>query len=136
MRISVQDEKEFQSATGAVNAWAEVQYDGVEFEYADKEAQKQNAIAKACDNAGERKKIYEDKFSLKLTPTRFNEGEVAQRNAGPANYAYPDKASRAVGVTSLTPADSVQSAAEESISAFGELVYTARVTVEYSVQPK
>ena len=88
MRISVQDEKEFQSATGAVNAWAEVQYDGVEFEYADKEAQKQNAIAKACDNVGERKKIYEDKFGLKLTPTRFNEGEVAQRNAGPANYAY------------------------------------------------
>ena len=40
MRISVQDEKEFQRATGAVDAWAEVQYDGVEFEYADKETGK------------------------------------------------------------------------------------------------
>ena len=132
MRISVQDEKEFQSATGAVDAWSEVQYDGVEFEYADKEAQKQNAIAKACDNAGERKKIYEDKFGLKLAPARFNEGEVAQRNAGPANYAV------AKGDRSSTSWSSAPSApaAEESVSSFGELVYTARVTVEYSVQPK
>ena len=132
MRISVQDEKEFQKATGAVDTWAEVQYDGVEFEYADKEAQKQNAIAKACDNAAERKKIYEDKFGLKLAPARFNEGEVAQRNAGPANYAV------AKGDRSSTSWSSAPSApaAEESVSSFGELVYTARVTVEYSVQPK
>jgi uncharacterized protein YggE len=133
MRISVQDEKEFQSATGAVDAWAEVQYDGVEFEYADKEAQKQNTIVKACDNASERKKIYEDKFGLKLTPARFNQGEVAQRNAGPANYAVAKGDDR--GSTSWSSA-SPAPAAEESVSSFGELVYTARVTVEYSVQPK
>jgi hypothetical protein len=130
MRISVQDEKEFQKATGAVDAWAEVQYDGVEFEYADKEAQKQSAIARACDNAAERKKIYEDKFGLKLTPARFNEGEVAQRNAGPANYVMTRSKEY---VSSLS---SPASAAEETVSSFGELVYTARVTVEYSVQPK
>jgi uncharacterized protein len=130
MRISVQDETEFQKATGAVDTWAEVQYDGVEFEYSDREAQKQNAIAKACDNAGERKKIYEDKFGLKLTPARFSEGEVAQRNAGPANYAV----SRGRDYSGGSSSDS--SAASEAVSSFGELVYTAKVTVEYSVQPK
>jgi len=134
MRISVQDEKEFQSATGAVDAWTEVQYDGVEFEYTDKEAQKQSAIAKACDNAGDRKKIYEDKFGLKLTPASFSQGEVVQRNTTPANYAYAGKASRSVGVTPVS--GSADAASEESVSNFGELVYTARVTVEYSVQPK
>jgi uncharacterized protein YggE len=130
MRISVQDEKEFQSATGAVDAWSEVQYDGVEFEYADKEAQKQNAIAKACDNAGERKKIYEDKFGLKLTPVRFGEGEVGQRNATPANDAVARSKEYSSGWSSAAPA------AGESISSFGELVYTARVSVECMVQPK
>jgi uncharacterized protein YggE len=130
MRISVQDEREFQSATGAVDAWAEVQYDGVEFEYADKEMQKQNAMAKACDNAGERKKIYEDKFGLKLTPVKFGEGEVGQRNATPTNYA----ASRGRDYSSGLSSDS--SAASEAVSSFGELVYTAKVTVEYMVQPK
>jgi len=133
MRVSVQDEKEFQSATGAVDEWSEVQFDGVEFEYADKESQKQSAIARACDNASARKRIYEDKLGLKLVPARFNEGEVAQRNAGPANYGL------AKGYASTLPpqsSDSVEGAAQESVSSFGELVYTARVTVEYSVQPK
>jgi uncharacterized protein YggE len=133
MRVSVQDEKEFQSATGVVDKWAEVQFDGVEFEYTDKELQKQNAVAKACDNAGERKKIYEDKFGLKLLPARFDEGQVAQRNAGPANYGV------AKGyVSSLTPlsSDSVGTVAQESISSFGEMVYTAKVAVEYSVLTK
>jgi len=134
MRISVQDEKEFQKATGAVDTWAEVQYDGVEFEYSDKEAQKQNAISKACENAGQRKKIYEEKFGLKLEPARFQEGEVGQRNAAPANYAASRDGeygrSLAAGVSSASPATG------ESVSSFGELVYTARVTVEYTVQPK
>jgi uncharacterized protein YggE len=113
-----------------VDTWAEVQYDGVEFEYADKEAQKQNAIARACDNAAERKKIYEEKFELKLTPVRFGEGEVGQRNATPANEAVARSKEYSGGWSSAAPA------AGESVSSFGELVYTARVTVEYSVQPK
>lgn len=134
MRVSVQDEKEFQNAAGMVDKWSEVQFDGVEFEYADKELQKLNAIAKACDNANQRKKIYEEKLGLKLTPVRFNEGNVAQRNAGPAKYglargmAYESNPS-----PSSQPA---QLATGESISSFGEMVYTAEVTVEYSVQTK
>jgi len=134
MRISVQDEKEFQSATGAVDLWSEVQYDGVEFEYADKETQKQNAIARACDNAADRKKIYEDKFGLKLAPARFNEGEVAQRNAGPANSYASYAGERGLDLKSTS--GSYASATGEYATSFGELVYTARVAVEYSVQPK
>ncbi|HXI69581.1 MAG TPA: SIMPL domain-containing protein [Verrucomicrobiae bacterium] len=135
MRISVQDEKEFQAATGVVDKWSEVQFDGAEFEYADKELQKQNAIAKACENAGERLKIYEEKIGVKLVPETFSEGEVEKRNAGPANYGL----SKAVGYDrSLAPGASMVSepAAEEAISSFGEIVYTAKVSVEYTVQPK
>jgi len=132
VRVSVQDEKEFQAATGIVDAYPEVQYDGVEFEYADKEALKQQALAKAIDNASERAKVYEEKLALKLTPASFNEGIVAQMNAAAGNYAnasYPRKSAE------MTPLPA-QSETEESVSSFGELVYTAQVNVEYSAQTK
>ena len=136
MRISVQDENEFQAAAAAVDKWSEIQFEGVEFEYADKEKQKENAIAKACDNANERKKIYEEKLDLKLTPAKFDEGQVNQRNATPANYGVP----RAVGYSdsgaiSATPSYA-GSATEDAVSSFGEIIYTAKVSVEFSVQPK
>ena len=134
LRISIQDEKEFQKATGMVDTWAEVQYNGVEFTYADKEAQKQNAIARACDNAGERKRIYEEKFGLKLTPARFQEGEVGQRDAALRNVANV-RSEEYDSSWSSRPA-SASTAAGESVSSFGELVYTAKVTVGYTVQPK
>ena len=136
MRISVQDEKEFQNAASAVDKWAEVQFDGVEFEYADKELQKQNAIARACDNANDRKKIYEEKFNLKLTPARFNQGEVEQRNVVPGNYGLLRGRAYESTVVNVPPPAAAEAVAEESVSSFGEMVYTARVTVEYSVQLK
>src|SRR5580765_7342048 len=40
MRVSVQDDREFQVLAGAVDTWPEVQYGGVEFEYADREEMK------------------------------------------------------------------------------------------------
>jgi uncharacterized protein YggE len=135
MRISVQDEKEFQAATGVVDKWAEVQFDGVEFEYVDKEQQKQNAIAKACENAGDRMKIYEEKIGVKLVPASFSEGEVEKRNAGPANYGVSRSAAYD---RSVSPGSEFASASAtgESTSSFGEIVYTAKVSVEYTVQPK
>jgi uncharacterized protein YggE len=135
MRISVQDENEFQAAAGAVDKWAEIQFDGVEFEYADKELQKQSAIAKACDNANDRKKVYEEKLGLKLTPARFSEGEVGQRNATVANYGV---ARGLYGSSSPTIPESAPAgpAAEDTVSSFGEIIYTAKVSVEYTVQTK
>src|SRR5579859_1336828 len=132
VRISVQNEKEFQSVASAVDKWSEVQFNSVEFEYTDKELQKQNAIAKACDNANDRKKIYEEKFGLNLTPARFGQSEVTQRNTGPAKYgdsrAYAGMVSESISAS--TPASVI---AEDSVSSFGEMIYSATVTVEYSV---
>ena len=133
MRVSVQDEKEFQGVASAVDRWSEVQFVGVEFEYADKELQKENAIAKACDNANERKKIYESKLGFTLTPVRFGQNEVAQQNAGPANYGSSRMYS---GTPAVTESVAMAGNAGDSVSSFGEIIYTAVVTVEYSVQPK
>lgn len=132
VRVFVQDEKEFQSVAGAVDKWAEVQYDGVEFEYADKEAQKQAALVKACDNADERKKIYEQKLGFKLTATRFNEEQVFQRDAMLRNSYIPNTIMSGLPASSGKASDAVV----EATDSFGEIVYTAHVAVEYAVQTK
>jgi uncharacterized protein YggE len=135
VRVTVQDEKEFHAAAAAVDAWSEVQFVGVEFEYADKTALKEKTLLLACDNAIQRKKVYEEKFGVQLTAVSFSQGEVKSLNAA-ANYgAYSN---RAYGLSSGVPADSApaEAAVDESVSSLGELLYSARVTVEYSVQPK
>jgi uncharacterized protein len=138
MRVAVQDDKEFQSVAALVDTWSEVQFAGVEFEYADKEMLKQKAISQACDNAIEHRKMYEEKLGLKLTPVSFNEGEVLQGERIPQRYQL---LRTYTGVDSAVsagarPAAPPVAAAEESVSSFGELVYTSRVAVEFSAQPK
>jgi uncharacterized protein YggE len=134
MRVAVQDEKEFQGAAGAVDLWTEVQFAGVEFEYADRESSKKRAVSQACDIANERAKMFEEKFGLKLTPRSFSEGIAGQREMQAGNYGISTKQLYTSEAASSAAPTAV--AADESISSFGELVYTARVTVEYTVQPK
>lgn len=134
VRVTVQDEKEFQSATSTVDTYPEVQYGGVEFEYADREALKQQALGKAVDNASERAKVYAEKLVLKLTPASFNEGTVVPINATASNYANAGDGKLTGGLRSSSAYS--EDSAQESISSFGELVYTARVDVQYSVQAK
>jgi len=129
MRISIQDEKEFRSAAGVVDAFPEVQYGGVEFEYADKESLKQKAIAQACGNAGERKKIYEDQLGLKLSAVRFGEGAVTESETKPPASSRKGEYSRISSGEWGSSSPSIQ----EAVSSFGEMVFTARVAVEYSV---
>jgi len=135
VRVSVQDENEFQAAAGVVDKWSDVQFDGVEFQYADKEAQKQNAIAKACDNARERKKIYEDKLGLKLEPVAFNEGQFGDGQSLVSNQPVPSLGTF-TGVLTVPSVASRDASSIESSTSFGEMVYTARVSVQYTVQVK
>jgi hypothetical protein len=131
IRVSVQDEKEFQAAVGAVDKWNEVQFGGVDYEYADEEQQKQSAIAKACDDANDRKKIYEDKLGLKLVPTRFQESQLGEQ-ATIRNEAVSARGGFAAGSIS----DYANSTPSGAATSFGELIYTAKVSVEYTVQTK
>jgi uncharacterized protein YggE len=135
VRVAVQDDKEFQAAGAAVDQWAEVQFGGVEFEYADREALKAKVTNDACDNASTRKKTYEEKFGFQLTPVNFSEGIVSERNVQPSNYDETKRGYLSSGPRSSW-AQEGQPSTEESISSLGELVYTARVSVEYSVQAK
>ncbi len=142
VKVTVQDEKEFQSAASAVDTWPEVQFVGAEFEHQDKEALKAKAVAQACDNADQRRKVYEEKLGLKLVPARFSGGSVSQKPPpGLAAYygggIYTEKPSRTVvGDVQLAGLPAAAQQEQEMVSSFGELVYVVQVTIEYTVQPK
>jgi uncharacterized protein YggE len=134
VKVTVLDEKEFQVAAGAVDAAPELQFAGVEFEHADKDSAKAKVVGLACENASQRKDLYEQKLGLKLTPAKFSEGQVVQKTPLVLRQGYNERiyAKSAGAATGLPAADTV----EESITPFGEMVYSVEVAIEYLVQPK
>jgi hypothetical protein len=103
-----------------------------------KEELKMKAIAQACDNATDYKKIYEEKFGLKLSPKRFSEQNVYENAPQQGeryfnNYAGKRASDQTVvsGLSAAAPPD-----VQEGTSSFGELIYKARITVEYSTESK
>jgi uncharacterized protein YggE len=137
LKVTVRDEKEFQAVANAVDRWPEVQFLGIEFEHSNKEALKLRAQVQACDNAGERRKMFEEKLGVKLTPKRFSEASVVpiqpDRKYYSVGYASDSNFSKGLDKTSRVAGDPV---ADESGSPFGELVFSARITIEYAVETK
>jgi uncharacterized protein YggE len=136
VRITAQDEKEFQAVSSLVDTMSEVRYDSVEFESADKEGLKNRALAEAIDKAGQKKKLYEEKLGVKLSPKQFNEA-VTVPTPLPLSRGYYGKASNSYssGVAALKSVEFADAEAEMPNS-FEELIYRARITVEYALETK
>jgi uncharacterized protein YggE len=138
VKVTVQDEKELQSAGSAVDTSPEVQFVGAEFEHDQKETLKAKVVAQACDNANEKRKTYEEKLGVKLNPVRFSGENVSQKlPALLGNYRSSSGYPADITISSMTPSAAQQpdaSEVTETASSLGELVYAAQVTVEYSVQ--
>jgi len=134
VKVKARDEKELQAIAGAVDSGSEVQFAGMEFQQTDKEAHKRQAIIQACENAAERKKLFEEKLGLKLAPRAFSGGTVIQQPKqmgmqGGMAKSYGDRSSEVAAMPEAAGAARV----EENVSAFGELVYRVEITVEYEV---
>jgi len=136
IKITVQSEKEFQAVAALVDVMPEVRYDGIEFASPDKDAWKTRAVTQAIDKADERKRLYEEKLGIKLAPKSISEGGVAMQ----ANQAYGFHAGlyalSSAPRVSPEPAPVVAAANEEAANDFGEVIYRAQVTVEYTVETK
>jgi uncharacterized protein YggE len=136
LKVTVRDEKEFQAVAGTVDRWAELHFLGIEFEHSNKEALKAKAVDQACDNAAERKKAFEDKLGVKLVAKRFSGGIVPPLVPAKQGYGSGYASSLSVVRESASPSPADGNAIEEAGSLFGELIYTARITVEYAVEGK
>lgn len=146
VRVTTRGDKEFQAVASALDKWSDVTYAGVVFEHTDKEALRQKAVAQACDNASARKKTYEEKLGLKLTPKGFGDGaeavELAMRERLTSGLRNPvgvqggaTPSTRALGFDWLSGGTS-PAQFDESLNAFGEVVFKARVLVQYAVEPR
>lgn len=144
VKVSVQDDKEFSAVAQLVDKFAEVQFIGVEFEHSDKEGMKKKVLGQALHNATERKAVFEQQLGVKLLPKSFSQATVGlQTPERRQNYEMAKGYSRigAQGgsapshVTAL-PAAEPAGAVDESASLFGELIFTARVSVDYAVEVK
>jgi len=145
VRITVEDEHEFQLTASTVDQFAEVQFVAADFEVKDKEAMKARAMAQACDNANKRKGIIEEKLGVSLKASGFSGGPVVQTvNSENARRYYGSyQPAKAVGYDQvLTSGMRGERAAAplpdlgEDVSSFGEMIYTVGVTIEYRVEGK
>ena len=139
--MKVQDEKEFQAVAQGVDSIAEVQFNGVTFEQSDKEALRNKALTEALDNANQRKRVFEEHLGVKLAPKSFS---VINTGTGrfvdeEHRYRSAELSSDVKRVTALPSYGSARADAavlEESGPLFGELIFTARVTVDYAIESK
>lgn len=137
LKIGVRDEKEFQAVASAVDRWSEVHFLGIEFEHTNKEAVKARAKGQACDAAEEQRKLYEGKFGVKLVAKGMTEVPVAPVPVNHVVYGYTyAPLSKGLDRTTSLPGANATEVVGESGSPFGELTYTAKVIVSYTVESK
>src|SRR6266513_1806897 len=124
IKVTVRDEKEFHATAHLVDAFAEVQYLGIDFEHSDKEALKKKALAQALDNAIERTKVYEERLKVRLTPKNFSEAASLSQGAPPAMPRVESGvfSSKPKAPTPIAGRDNSYAVTDESGSLFGGLL--------------
>lgn len=134
VKITAQDEREFQAIANLVDCIGEARYESIEFDHSDKDALKAKALTQALDKAIEKKRLHEEMLGVKLTTKGFSEGVVVPVTSLGRSYGkaigYSARAASAPNVT-------VEEVAEvEAPTSFGELVYRAQISIEYALESK
>lgn len=135
VKVTVHGEQEFQAVTRSVDQFDGITYVQSEFEHSDQDALKTKATEKACDDVERQKRSYEEKLGVKLVPK--NIGDVGRASLSIRKQA----GDRALGFDwylgnyLMAEKERLRSEPPEE-SPFGELVFSARVLVEYSVEHK
>jgi uncharacterized protein len=131
VKIAAQDEREFQAVAGLVDSAPEIHYQGIEFEHSDKDALTTAALGQALDKADERRRLYEGKLGIQLSPRRFVESNVVVTVPAALRRQYAGSK-----VYSASPLPGERTAGERDAlpGSFDELVYAGHVKIEYAVQ--
>lgn len=137
VKVTVQDEKEFQVVAGLADTFSEVHYLGVDFETSNKEALKLKVVNQALANAAERKSIYEEKLGVRLLPRSFSE-HTSSGNVPIMRPAEPPRKTGGSSPQRVTPiaGRGGEDLDDEPSSSFDEHTFRALVTVEYAVETK
>lgn len=144
VKVTTHNEQEFQAVTKSVDRFEEVTYVQAEFEHTDKAALKTKATEKACDDAERKKRVYEEKLNVKLAVKNIQDQKQAAVPMLRKVYEQSDglltSGLRYTGVMGGTAPSAghadLRAEVSEEETPFGELVFSARVLVEYTVEPK
>lgn len=138
VKVTTTNEAEFNAVARAVDQIVEVEFEQSEFEHSMKDTLSDRALREACDEVERQKRIYEEKLGVKLSPRN-----IRDHKAGAEPLPRPDYGDNSVYAASSAYAStplmkSSGRALETSVtgSTFGELVFKARVTVQYAVEQK
>jgi uncharacterized protein YggE len=124
VKVTVLEEKELQETVRMLDELDGLEFGGMEFEHSKKQELKRKALAEALESATARKKIYEERLALTLTPVKFSENVAVARPLVERSADFVPYANK----------PSIASAREpEAIAGFGEMVFSAQVTVQYNV---
>ncbi len=138
VKITTHDEKEFQAVARLVDTTAEFRHESIEFERSDKDALKKQALEQAIDKATEKKRLYEEKLGVKLTPKNFEDVRAVGVTASGGRRMYA-KLSESVAYDGKITGGLSESAEgnEGSLpTSFDEVIFRAQVIVEYAVESK
>jgi hypothetical protein len=139
VKITAQDEREFQLIAGLVDGRDEVRYHSVNFEHSDKESLKKQALEQAIDKTLEKKRLYEEKLGVTLTAKGIVESPTLSNLPATDRRMYAGlESNRAMGFCS-TPYSPGSNAKLMDIhadlpSSFAEVIYHSEVRVEFLVE--
>jgi hypothetical protein len=142
LKVTVLSEGQFQAVAKAVDSLSAVEYLGVDFEHSNEEGLKAQAIGRACDNATERKKVFEDRLGLKLTVKGFSDPSATPGPWPESRLRSGLPAGTAPSFTGILSDPSfyvVTRALEQrpdGETGFGELTFQAQVRVEYLAESR
>ena len=138
VKITTQDEKEFQAVANLVDAISEVRYDSIAVDHSDKDGLKAKALTQALEKAIEKKRMHEEKLGVKLTTKGFSEGVVVPVvTLGRAYYGKGQSSQAYSSRTAAQPNVTVEETGDIEVPpSFGELIYKAQITIEYALESK
>ena len=125
VKVAIKDEKEFQAAARVLDELPDVEYHDVDFEHAGKEELKRKVLTEALQNALARKKVYEQQLNLNLYLVRFTELPTIRMPEFPRQA----RAGHESGFAGIPPVS-------DGATAFNEMVFSTRVTLEYILEAK
>jgi len=130
IKVTIADESQLRVVASSIDEHSDVQYDGITFENSKEAETKREALAKALESTTAKKKLYEEKLGIKLTPITFSEGQVYTAAPPPyrAKSLYGASAEADSAMLAMAPAS-----VGAGTSHFGEIVYRAVVTVQYEL---
>ena len=138
VKVTTTNETEFNTVARAVDQIVEVEFEQSEFEHSQKESLSGRALREACDELERQKRIYEEKLGVKLTPRNIQDHKIGAVPLPGQGYGDGSvyAVSSGIGATPLPKSYGHASEMSVASSTFGELVFKARVTVQYAVERK